>query len=224
MNRRNDGFGWADIDTGYYSDTKVKALARRVRDPIRTAAWLDLHKSTIIESFRLGRRVTMDDAAPYFWTDLEEARADLIAVGLLDADSMLPAGAWDKWFTGPQERKRGKVWGGTVSGLLAHGMTRPAAEAEATSRLGYSRTPLGSISGDSPDIAGPVQGKSGQVTTGQVTSPRATNGIERTNGQRPLESGECRICGGWTSDKELVRVGPGWIEHAEHPDDYAVTA
>jgi hypothetical protein len=33
--------------------------------------------------------------------------------------------------------------------------------------------------------------------------------------------GECRVCGGHLTDKELSRVGPGWIEHAEHPPEWA---
>lgn len=31
------------------------------------------------------------------------------------------------------------------------------------------------------------------------------------------EAGDCRVCRGHVTDKEDVRVGPGWIEHAVHP-------
>ena len=37
-------------------------------------------------------------------------------------------------------------------------------------------------------------------------------------------SGPCRICGGDLTDKEPCKVGPGWIEHAEHPAEWATVA
>lgn len=90
---RDDGFPRADLDSAYQADRKVKAILRRGGDPWRTTAILGLHVFVIIESWRVGERVTLDDAAPMAWTtdDLDEARAVLIEAGLLDDESKVPA-------------------------------------------------------------------------------------------------------------------------------------
>jgi hypothetical protein len=33
--------------------------------------------------------------------------------------------------------------------------------------------------------------------------------------------GPCRVCGSHLTDKDLSRVGPGWIEHSKHPAEWS---
>jgi hypothetical protein len=56
------------------------------------------------------------------------------------------------------------------------------------------------------------------------TNGRARGSLTRVGtiaGGMVPTSGPCRICGGDLTDKEPCKVGPGWIEHAEHPKEWA---
>jgi hypothetical protein len=78
----------------------------------------------------------------------------------------------------------------------------------------------------SPDITGATQA---QDTTTQESPnvPDASRGVPgvrsvRVNGRSNVPTeGECDVCGGQVRDTDYgAKVGPGWIAHGEHPDDY----
>ncbi len=93
-----DGFSRADIDTGFYHDPKVLALARRLRDDALTMAYAGLYQATVLASWNAGRRVTLAEAAPAWWlSDLDSPLAELQAVSLLDADGLVLEHAFAAW-------------------------------------------------------------------------------------------------------------------------------
>jgi hypothetical protein len=103
---RDDGFAIADTDTGMLADPKVVALARRLRDPIRTGAAIALYDAVRLASWKAGRRLTLDESLPGWWLDpVDELAAALVAVKLLDDELRLPEHAWEGWF-GPARARR----------------------------------------------------------------------------------------------------------------------
>ncbi len=133
---RSGGFSRADIDPALDADRRVKALVRRVRDPLRTAATMYLFVLTYLESWRTGERVSLDDALPLWWADdAEDARADLIAVGLLDAESRVTEETWQDWYTPALQRRRDADLPRIVGGLVRTGMSHDDAVAEARRRV-----------------------------------------------------------------------------------------
>lgn len=103
---RDAGFAHADLDTGLLADPKIVALARRLRDPHATAAHVALYLATLLESWGSGERVSIDTAAPAWWLDdLDDVRANLAAVGLLDSEGKVPEHAWESWFAPAADRR-----------------------------------------------------------------------------------------------------------------------
>jgi hypothetical protein len=118
---RDDGFAIADVDTGYFSDPKVVALARRLRNPVQTAAHLALYQALVLGSWGAGARITFDEALPAWWLEPpDEIRSNLAAVGLIDADGRIPKRAWTSWYlpahTRREARRESGRLGGTTSG------------------------------------------------------------------------------------------------------------
>jgi len=103
---RDDGFAIADVDTGLWSDPKVKALVRLQRDETRSLVTLALYHALILESWGAGERLSLDQAAPAWSTaDLGPLTADLATVGLVDRRGKLPVESWSRWF-GPARDRR----------------------------------------------------------------------------------------------------------------------
>ena len=103
---RDAGFLHADVDTSLMADPKVVALARRLRDPERTAVSVCLFTGLILASWKAGARVTLAEAAPAWYLEPVEAiQADLEAVGLVDHDGRLQAHAWTSWYIPADERR-----------------------------------------------------------------------------------------------------------------------
>lgn len=103
---RDDGFAIADVDTGFWSDPKVKALVRLQRDETRSLVTLALFNALLLESWGAGERLTLDQAAPAWSTaDLGPLATDLQAVGLVDARGRIPVESWHRWFTPARDRR-----------------------------------------------------------------------------------------------------------------------
>jgi hypothetical protein len=98
-----EGYGRADIDTGFFHDPKLRALARRLQDPQKTMAAAGLYLATVLASWHEDRRLTIDEAAPGWWLDEpREYLEDLIAVGLLDEEARVPLHAYEAWTARPR--------------------------------------------------------------------------------------------------------------------------
>lgn len=135
---RGDGFLVGDIDTGLLEDSKVKALARRLRDPIKTAAAMCLYQALVLGSWRAGERITIEDSLPGWWIDdVDDLVAELKAVDLVDPDGSVPQQAWASWFLpawNRRENRRIKAEKGGRAPRRNSGTTwgEPAADSEST--------------------------------------------------------------------------------------------
>jgi hypothetical protein len=133
---RDDGFPTADIDVGLFSDPKVIALARRLRDPLGTLVHVALYEAVVLASWRAGERVDFNIAAPgWFLDDLAQYVGNLQAVGLLDDDRRIPAHAWTAWIGPAVERRLAAKRRAIYGGLVSSGMTPADANAETDRRL-----------------------------------------------------------------------------------------
>jgi hypothetical protein len=134
-----DGLARADTDTSLLSDPKVNALARRLRDPIRTGAALTLYEAVRLSSWREGERMALSDCLPAWWIgsddDIAALAFELVAVRLLDDELRIPEHAWTAWYEPARERlddsNRRRVFGG----LIRSGLSKDEANKEADRRL-----------------------------------------------------------------------------------------
>jgi hypothetical protein len=115
---RDDGFSIADISTGYYDDEKVRRLWREVgNDVAAMCEALTLHQATVLASWREGKRVTVDEAAPLWLPTRPEIVAALAAVGMLDRTSKVPSRSWSGWFLPAFTRREARREAGRSGGL-----------------------------------------------------------------------------------------------------------
>lgn len=100
-----DGFLHADVDVGLMTDPKVLRLVRSTpRDRIATA--ILLYASLLLASWREGKRLTLEDGLPAWWTDDPEIyRATLRSAGLLDRTGRIPARSWETWYGFARDRR-----------------------------------------------------------------------------------------------------------------------
>ena len=133
---RDESWKAADISTALMADPKVVALARQMRDPIRTAAALTLYVAVVLASWHEGTRVTIDAAQPAWWTDpADDLVAGLVAVNLIDgATRTIPLRTWRSWYLPAAGRRRDIRRRRTLGGLMAHGASLDTALAELNRR------------------------------------------------------------------------------------------
>lgn len=208
---RDGGFPIADLDVGLLDDPKVRTLVRSTRDEAIVARCMVAFIAVILASWRQGERVTLDEAAPLWLTGLDDLAERLRDAGLLDADGRVPEKSWIGWFGPASDRRATRRFEGAVNGLVSHGMTREAAIREAKRRQSEvtSELPLGDLDPSVPSVPSVPTVRPSSVREGKTTTTTMAGIV-------PSE-GPCRDCGGYLTDKEDSRVGPGWIEHAEHP-------
>ena len=93
---RDDGFAVMDVSTGYVDDAKWRKLVRHAPDDLGPA--FIAYTATMAESWRAGRRVTIDDAWPALIPYSKPAIDALRHVGLLDSHGLVQSRAWRGWF------------------------------------------------------------------------------------------------------------------------------
>ena len=101
---RDDGFAVMDVSTDLVNDPKVRKLYRHAPDHADRA--VVAYVSTMAESWKAGRRVSVDDAWPAFVPFDQSAVAALVHVKLIDGRGMVTAKAWRGWFDPANERRR----------------------------------------------------------------------------------------------------------------------
>jgi hypothetical protein len=90
-----------DVSTDILSDDRVRKL---FRSPVGAVAFV-AYVAVLGESWRMARRVPLDDAWPAVVPfDADAARA-LTRVGLLDRRGQIPAKSWQEWFKTASERR-----------------------------------------------------------------------------------------------------------------------
>jgi hypothetical protein len=135
---RDDGFPVADVDTGLAVDPKMIRLVRRIGDGDAALRHFALFVSTVLASWAAGQRVTLEDAVPAWYVahPVDDALANLQAVGLLDAEGRIPEKSWAGWHGPAETRRLAALRSRIFGGLVSQGMTRDAANAEADRRIG----------------------------------------------------------------------------------------
>ena len=113
---RGDGFAIADIASDYLDDEKVRRLWRRLGDVVTMCEALTLHQATVLASWRSGRRVTVDEAAPLWLPVSEVLVAELVAVGMIDRTRRVPARSWSSWYGPAEARRSARVEAGRLGG------------------------------------------------------------------------------------------------------------
>lgn len=133
---RDDGFRVADTDVGLLGNTKVLALARRLRDPVRTAAAVTLYDAVRLLSWEEGERVTLAESVPAWWLEgWEDLAAELVAVGLLDTEQRVPLRAWEGWYGPAFTRRLNAKRRNIFAALRSHGWQPDEANDEADRRI-----------------------------------------------------------------------------------------
>ena len=148
-----DGFKAADLDVRFFSDPKVRRLARAEPDDEKLAAAIVVYLQTVAESWGEGERQTAVESEGYVAATPERVAA-LQGVGLLDEDGRVVERAWKSWFGPADARRRDRVTEGVINGLVSHGMPRDEATAEAA-RRGHRKVAPASPRGD-PEVPRPV--------------------------------------------------------------------
>lgn len=100
---RDDGFTVMDLSTDYLNDPKWRRLHRAHPD-LYPAAFV-AHTATLCESWKAGRRVSIEDAWPAILPYDAAVVAALAGVGFIDRKGLVIARSWDGWF-GPAHRRR----------------------------------------------------------------------------------------------------------------------
>lgn len=101
---REDGFAVMDVSVDLANDPKVRKLWRHAPDHAGVAFLA--YVSTMGESWKAGRRMSVDDAWPPFVPFSKPAVEALIHVGLLDQRGLVLAKTWRGWFDPANERRK----------------------------------------------------------------------------------------------------------------------
>lgn len=103
MPSRDDGFAIMDVSTSICDDPKFRRIARERPDLVGTA--FTAYMATMAESWRIGRRVGIEDAWPAVLPYSADAAEIMVAVGLLDKRGVLSPKAWRGWFEPARNRR-----------------------------------------------------------------------------------------------------------------------
>lgn len=100
---RDDGFSIMDVSVDLATDAKVKKLWRHAPD--HAGAAFIAYVATMGESWKEGRRVTIDDSWPAFVPFDKAACAALVEVGLIDKSGKVTVKAWKSWYEIARDRR-----------------------------------------------------------------------------------------------------------------------
>ena len=100
---RYDGFAVMDMSTDIVNDPKVRKLFRHA--PSHASGGFVAYVATVAESWKAGRRVTIDDAWPSILPFSKPAVEALVHVGLLDRTGRVPPKTWRGWYETARGRR-----------------------------------------------------------------------------------------------------------------------
>jgi hypothetical protein len=100
---RSEGFAVMDVSTSICDDSKFRRLQRET--PEQVAIAFTAYIATMAESWKAGRRVTVDDAWPSFIPYDAGVIDAMHRVKLLDGAGRVMRKAWDEWFELARQRR-----------------------------------------------------------------------------------------------------------------------
>jgi len=129
---REEGFAIADIASNHMDDEKVRRLWRVLeQDSTAMCEAVTAHFATVLASWREGKRVKLEEAAPLWLHVRPEITAALMAVGLLDRQKRVPARTWAGWYEPARARREARRDAGRSGGLAKAKRSSSVATAEA---------------------------------------------------------------------------------------------
>lgn len=132
---RDDGFSVMDVSTDYHNDPKWRRLYRASPELLPVAFMA--YTATVAESWKAGRRVTLEDAWPALLTYDPAVVSALTTAGFLDRRGLIVSRAWASWFDVAARRRQDRRFEGMVGGLMKSlGLNRDLAIEEALRRSG----------------------------------------------------------------------------------------
>ena len=134
---RDDGFAVMDVSSDYVNDPKWRKLHRA--HPDLFAAAFVAYTATMCESWKAGRRVSIEDAWPVILPYDAEVVAALRTATFIDRHGLIVIRSWDGWF-GPANRRR----------EIAREAGREGNARRWGTRSGGDRVAIGSESGADP--------------------------------------------------------------------------
>lgn len=147
---------------------------------------------------------------------------------------------WDDWQLAASrsaraeyERDRKRAWRRSTRPDPADELNPlpPAPLSPDSDKTGTQQDKTRQVSPSVRDLSGTPKGRTPSKGPDEPSKER-TNGRGKSSltrvgsiaaGMVPT-SGPCRICGGNLTDKDPCKVGPGWIEHSEHPAEWAAAS
>lgn len=206
MSRYGDGFPIADIDTKLWDDIKVKRLVRQMRDETATLVAIAYYISLILESWRLGERLILADAAPAWSTaDLAPVEAALARAGLVDEEGRIPEHAWESWY-GPAVARRAAARLGGQEGNRRRWhpdpITTPSAPDSEASTSRSASNPRIRIRTDSTETSR-ARPSNGDATTGKGPVASPPTSLKGSGDPRPL----AEILGEMGLDPDIPKRG-----------------
>ena len=151
---RDDGFTVMDVSTDYVNDPKWRKLYRQF--PALLPAAFMAFTATMCESWKAGRRISIEEAWPVILPYDADVIAALASVGFLDRKGLISSRSWEGWFM-PAFRRREAA--------------REAGREGNARRWGKDREAIGSRSGGDPRTVPTVPIRSGP------TVPPDRNGL-----------------------------------------------
>ena len=100
---RTEGFAVMDVSTSILDDPKFRRIQRQAPELVATA--FTAYLGVMAESWRTGRRVSIDDAWPTIIQYDAAVDSILREVGLLDKRGLPTPKAWRGWFEPARERR-----------------------------------------------------------------------------------------------------------------------
>lgn len=183
---RDDGFAVMDVSTGYVDDPKWRKLVRYAPELLGPA--FIAYTATMAESWRAGRRVTIDDAWPTLIDYSKPAVDALRHVGLLDSHGHVQSRAWRGWF-GPAKTRRDASrdrWAKANAKRREEAALLPRGSSEVTASPVPLRTVPSVPTEDSREIPPPPAERGRRKS---ATNPRSTASAPRQRGTNPRTKG-----------------------------------
>jgi hypothetical protein len=103
MPSRSDGFAIMDVSTSICDDPKFRRLLRE--NPELVAPAFTAYVSVMAESWKIGKRMPVEDAWPGFLPFDQTVCDALRRVALVDARGLVSSKAWRGWFEPARERR-----------------------------------------------------------------------------------------------------------------------
>jgi hypothetical protein len=144
---RDEGFAVMDVSTSITDDPKVRKLWRHAPD--HAAAAFTAYVATMAESWRSGKRATVDDSWPPFLPFSQQAVEALVHVGLIDSRGMIPTRSWRGWFEPARARRESLREKWRRANSRRHADT---AESNGSNNGGTAELPRGSSSGTAAPV------------------------------------------------------------------------